>query len=60
VDKFDYVEQAAVAATMSPMNEDERKAFVAWCDRMGGAEYAMHCQPGHQDGSSCCGASAVA
>jgi len=60
VDKFDYVEQAAVAATKSPMNEDERKAFVVWCDRMGGAEYAMHCQPGHRDGSSCCGGSVVA
>jgi len=60
VDKFDYVEQAAVAATKSPMDEPERKAFVAWCDRMGGSEYAMHCQPGHRDGSSCCGGSVVA
>jgi len=41
------------------MDATERKAFAEWCDRMGGAEYAMHCQPGHQDGA-CCGSSAVA
>ena len=42
---------AVVAAGKSPMEVEERKAFAAWCDRMGGAEYAMHCQPGHQDGA---------
>ena len=60
VDQFPYVEQAVVASAKTPMTPEERKAFVAWCDQMGGAEYAMHCQPGHRDGSSCCGGSALA
>ena len=59
VDRFEYVDEAVVAAGKSPMEVEERKAFAAWCDRMGGAEYAMHCQPGHQDGA-CCGGSALA
>jgi len=59
VDQFEYVDQAVVAASKAPMEPDERKAFAEWCDRMGGAAYAMHAQPGHQDGA-CCGGSAVA
>ena len=59
VDKFEYVDQAVVASSKSPMDAAERKAFAEWCDRMGGAAYAMHAQPGHQDGA-CCGSSAVA
>ena len=50
IDQFEYVEQAALAATKTPMTIDERKAFVQWCDLRGGAAYAMHCQPGHRDG----------
>jgi hypothetical protein len=60
VDKFEYVEQAAVAATKNPMDGEERKAFADWCDRMGGATYAMHAQSGHQDGSDCGGGSVLA
>ena len=56
VDQFPYVEQAVLASAQTPMTPEERKAFAAWCDRMGGAEYAMHCQPGHRDGSCCGGA----
>jgi hypothetical protein len=59
VDKFEYVDQAVIAASKSPMDAAERKAFAEWCDRMGGAAYAMHAQPGHQDGA-CCGSSAIA
>jgi aryl-alcohol dehydrogenase-like predicted oxidoreductase len=59
VDKFEYVDQAVVAASKSPMDAAERKAFAGWCDQMGGAAYAMHAQPGHQDGA-CCGGSVVA
>ena len=58
VDQLPYVSEAAVAATKTPMTVEERKAFVAWCDRMGGAAYAMHAQPGHRDGG-CCGGSLV-
>ena len=53
VDQLPYVSEAAVAATKTPMTVEERKAFVAWCDRMGGAAYAMHAQPGHRDGGGC-------
>ena len=60
VDKFEYVEEAAVASTKTPMDGEERKAFAAWCDRMGGATYAMHAQSGHQDGSDCGGGSVLA
>ena len=56
VDQFPYVEQAVLASAQTPMTPEERKTFAAWCDRMGGAEYAMHCQPGHRDGSCCGGA----
>jgi predicted aldo/keto reductase-like oxidoreductase len=56
IDKLDYVGEAAVASTQTPMTVDERKAFASWCDRMGGAAYAMHAQPGHRDGG-CCGSS---
>ena len=58
VDQFNYVGEAAVAATKIPMSVDERKAFVQWCDLRGGAAYAMHAQPGHRDGG-CCGSSLV-
>ena len=60
VDKFEYVEEAAVASTKAPMDGEERKAFADWCDRMGGAAYAMHAQAGHQDGSDCGGGSVLA
>ena len=59
VDRFEYVDEAVVAAGKPPMEVEERKAFAGWCDRMGGAAYAMHAQPGHQDGA-CCGGSALA
>lgn len=59
VDQFPFVEQAVVASAKTPMTQEERNSFVAWCDQRGGAEYAMHCHPGHVDGSSC-GGSALA
>ena len=58
IDQFDYVGEAALAASQAPMSVDERKAFVQWCDLRGGAAYAMHCQPGHRDGG-CGGGAAV-
>jgi len=56
IDQFDYVGEAALAATKTPMTTDERKAFAVWCDQRGGATYAMHAHPGHRD-SGCCGSS---
>lgn|GEM_PF-140865 len=53
IDELKYVEEAALAAGKTPMNEKERQDFAQWCDRMGGAAYAMHCQPGHRDGGGC-------
>jgi aryl-alcohol dehydrogenase-like predicted oxidoreductase len=53
IDRVEYVEEAALAATKTPMDEKERKDFAQWCDQMGGAAYAMHCQPGHRDGAGC-------
>jgi hypothetical protein len=56
IDQFDYVGEAALAATKTPMTTDERKAFAVWCDQRGGATYATHAHPGHRDGG-CCGSS---
>jgi len=53
IDQFDYVGEAALAATKTPMSAEERKTFALWCDQMGGAAYAMHAQPGHRDGGGC-------
>ena len=58
MDKYPFIDQAAMATSKTPMTVPEREAFkVAIADR-GGAEYAVYLQEGYQDG--CCGGASVA
>jgi len=42
VDKIEYVDPAAIAATKTPMTTDERSAHITDVARRGGAEFAMY------------------
>ncbi len=52
VDKFEYVDQAAVAASKTPMDSTEQAAFMLSCARAEGWHYAAYLEPGHRDGLS--------
>ncbi|MFM8364155.1 MAG: aldo/keto reductase [Verrucomicrobiota bacterium] len=53
IDKMDYLEQAALAASKTPMTPAEREKFTVDVAARGGAEFAMYLASGHRDG--CCG-----
>ncbi len=53
IDKMDYLEQAALAASKTPMSPDEREKFTVDLAARGGEEFATYLESGHRDG--CCG-----
>lgn len=59
MDKVEFVDQAALASSKTPMTPDERSAFVQSLAAQGGAEYAVYLQEGYRDGA-CCGSSSAA
>ena len=51
MDKYDYVDQAALASSKTPMTVPEREAFTVALAAQGGAAYACYLQEGYRDGS---------
>ncbi len=58
MDKYDFIDQAAIASSKTPMTVPEREAFKVAISERGGAEYAVYLQEGYRDG--CCGGASVA
>lgn len=54
IDKMEFVDEAAAAASKTPMTPEERASFAQWCADQGGAQYASYLQPGYRDGVNCC------
>jgi uncharacterized protein len=50
IDKMDYLEQAALAASKTPMSVGEREEFTVSVAARGGERFAVHLEPGHRDG----------
>ncbi|MEM6600449.1 MAG: aldo/keto reductase [Verrucomicrobiota bacterium] len=49
VDKVEYVDPAAIAATKTPMTENERSKHMAEVARRGGAQFAMYLDPEYDE-----------
>lgn len=58
MDKYPFIDQAALASSKTPMTVPEREAFTVALASQGGAEYACYLQEGYRDG--CCGGSLTA
>jgi predicted aldo/keto reductase-like oxidoreductase len=58
MDKYPFIDQAALASSKTPMTVPEREAFTVALAAQGGAEYACYLQEGYRDG--CCGGSLTA
>jgi aryl-alcohol dehydrogenase-like predicted oxidoreductase len=59
MDKYEFIDQAALASAKTPMTPAEREAFTVAVAAQGGAGYACYLQEGYRDGG-CGGDSAVA
>lgn len=54
IDSMAFAQQAVAAAlAANPMSVEEREKFIALIQARGGADYAMHLQPGYHDGACC-------
>jgi len=54
IDSMAFAQQAVAAAlTANPMTPEEREKFITLIQARGGADYAMHLQPGYHDGACC-------
>ncbi len=55
MDKYEYIDAAALAAAKTPMSVQERAAFTVEVAARGGAAYASYLQDGYRDDALCCG-----
>jgi aryl-alcohol dehydrogenase-like predicted oxidoreductase len=55
MDKYEYIDAAALAAAKTPMTVPEREAFTVQLAAQGGASYASYLREGYRDDGSCCG-----
>lgn len=55
MDKYEYIDAAALAAGKTPMSVQERAAFTVEVAERGGAAYASYLRDGYRDDGSCCG-----
>ena len=54
IDSMAFAQQAVAAAlAANPMSPEQRAKFIASIQARGGADYAMHLQPGYHDGACC-------
>jgi len=54
IDSMAFAQQAVAAAhSANPMSPEEREKFIVSIQARGGADYAMHLQPGYHDGACC-------
>jgi aryl-alcohol dehydrogenase-like predicted oxidoreductase len=56
IDKMPFLDQAALAASKTPMTPAERDAFTVSLSQQGGERFAVYLEEGHKDG--CCGTAA--
>ena len=50
MDKYPFIDQAALASSKTPMTEAERQAFKVALAKRNGASYAVYLQDGYRDG----------
>ena len=50
MDKYPFIDEAALASAKTPMTVPEREAFTVALARRGGADYACYLQDGYRDG----------
>jgi predicted aldo/keto reductase-like oxidoreductase len=54
IDSMTFAQQAVAASRVAnPMTPEERQKFIVSIQARGGADYAMHLQPGYHDGACC-------
>ena len=54
IDSMTFAQQAVAASRVAnPMTTEERQKFIVSIQARGGADYAMHLQPGYHDGACC-------